>query len=555
MLKAEIINKEDNSENLECFNNNNYESEPKESKIQTVKGGKHVIENKNTFESEIENSMEKEKLKEDNERLKIDIEILSKKLHDAINRIGNLENALENQSLSDSTSNTNKLMYSTTTTTTTTTTSSIQTGNKTFTNSTAPITTNDTSVIIKINDLENTIDVLNRRLLEEVERRSELETSHSALVQETEDLTMKLFEEAQSMVAVERKENFEKEKQIENLKSIIGEKDQIIQALMKENKTLKVFIQSGSNKLNDFESDISSIINNTIEMNNTYKEEIKENVSDSNAKTQKDKIKLKTKSLSNINSILSASPFSPINSVIDVDSSLNNNSYQTFGYQTINKELYFDNKNPYYLEIYNYIKYKHFDVLDHAKFMKRCIAEEIEPCLDFQPINPDLITISTKLSHYNFVRRIARACKENTLIIKNIYEYPENTNISNNENKNVKEIKENNVSCSLCLRNNLPLPLNRCYMDEEERKIQNNDKSQVQSVFVCKYCKERLLSVYDYYGYMKFVKSSLKENKANEKPTEYCHNVFGDILRIRERIYWAKFGLIGKDYGVNISLY
>jgi len=187
--------------------------------------------------------------------------------------------------------------------------------------------------------------------------------------------------------------------------------------------------------------------------------------------------------------------------------------------------------------------------------MKRCIAEEIEPCLDFQPINPDLITISTKLSHYNFVRRIARACKENTLIIKNIYEYPENTNISNNENKNVKEIKENNVSCSLCLRNNLPLPLNRCYMDEEERKIQNNDKSQVQSVFVCKYCKERLLSVYDYYGYMKFVKSSLKENKANEKPTEYCHNVFGDILRIRERIYWAKFGLIGKDYGVNISLY
>ncbi|KAL6621348.1 hypothetical protein U3516DRAFT_895563 [Neocallimastix sp. 'constans'] len=555
MLKAEIINKEDNSENIECFNNNNDESEPKESKIQTVKGGKHVIENKNTFESEIENSMEKEKLKEDNERLKIDIEILSKKLHDAINRIGNLENALENQSLSDSTSNTNKLMYSTTTTTTTTTTSSIQTGNKTFTNSTAPITTNDTSVIIKINDLENTIDVLNRRLLEEVERRSELETSHSALVQETEDLTMKLFEEAQSMVAVERKENFEKEKQIENLKSIIGEKDQIIQALMKENKTLKVFIQSGSNKLNDFESDISSIINNTIEMNNTYKEEIKENVSDSNAKTQKDKIKLKTKSLSNINSILSASPFSPINSVIDVDSSLNNNSYQTFGYQTINKELYFDNKNPYYLEIYNYIKYKHFDVLDHAKFMKRCIAEEIEPCLDFQPINPDLITISTKLSHYNFVRRIARACKENTLIIKNIYEYPENTNISNNENKNVKEIKENNVSCSLCLRNNLPLPLNRCYMDEEERKIQNNDKSQVQSVFVCKYCKERLLSVYDYYGYMKFVKSSLKENKANEKPTEYCHNVFGDILRIRERIYWAKFGLIGKDYGVNISLY
>jgi len=555
MLKAEIINKEDNSENIECFNNNNDESEPKESKIQTVKGGKHVIENKNTFESEIENSMEKEKLKEDNERLKIDIEILSKKLHDAINRIGNLENALENQSLSDSTSNTNKLMYSTTTTTTTTTTSSIQTGNKTFTNSTAPITTNDTSVIIKINDLENTIDVLNRRLLEEVERRSELETSHSALVQETEDLTMKLFEEAQSMVAVERKENFEKEKQIENLKSIIDEKDQIIQALMKENKTLKVFIQSGSNKLNDFESDISSIINNTIEMNNTYKEEIKENVSDSNAKTQKDKIKLKTKSLSNINSILSASPFSPINSVIDVDSSLNNNSYQTFGYQTINKELYFDNKNPYYLEIYNYIKYKHFDVLDHAKFMKRCIAEEIEPCLDFQPINPDLITISTKLSHYNFVRRIARACKENTLIIKNIYEYPENTNISNNENKNVKEIKENNVSCSLCLRNNLPLPLNRCYMDEEERKIQNNDKSQVQSVFVCKYCKERLLSVYDYYGYMKFVKSSLKENKANEKPTEYCHNVFGDILRIRERIYWAKFGLIGKDYGVNISLY
>jgi hypothetical protein len=26
-------------------------------------------------------------------------------------------------------------------------------------------------------------------------------------------------------------------------------------------------------------------------------------------------------------------------------------------------------------------------------------------------------------------------------------------------------------------------------------------------------------------------------------------------LRIRERIYWAKFGLVGKDYGVNTSSY
>ncbi|OUM60761.1 hypothetical protein PIROE2DRAFT_67594 [Piromyces sp. E2] len=54
---------------------------------------------------------------------------------------------------------------------------------------------------------------------------------------------------------------------------------------------------------------------------------------------------------------------------------------------------------------------------------------------------------------------------------------------------------------------------------------------------------------------MKFVRINLKENKANEKPTEYCHNLFGDLLRIRERMYWAKFGLVGKDYGVNASLY
>ena len=545
MIRAVEI--KDNEDNLISSNNKNGESENEilrpTSEIQTIK------------EDESENSMEKEKLKEDNERLKFDIEVLSKKLHDAVNRIGNLEKALENKSVSDSSTNNNGLTYSTTTTTTTTTTSSIQTGGKTYMNSTGPIITNDTSIIVKMKDLENTVDVLNRRLLEEVERRSELETSHSALVQETEDLTVKLFEEAQSMVAVERKENFEKEKQIKKLKSIVDEKDQIIQALMEENKTLKIYIQNSANKLNDSDSDVSSILNSTIEINNeNYKEFNEENKNDDN-NVQKDKVKVRTRALSNVNSILSNSPFSPINSILSVEKSSEDNLYQTFGFQTINKELYFDNKNPYYLEIYNFIKYKHYDVLEHARFMKRCITEEIDPCLDFQPINPDLLTITTKLSHYNCVRRIVRACKENTLIIKNLYEYPKNTENTNNENKNNKEIKENNVSCSLCLRNNLPLPLNRCYMDEEDKEIQSNDKSQTQSVYVCKYCKERLLSVYDYYGYMKFVRTSLKENKANEKPTEYCHNVFGDLLRIRERIYWAKFGLVGKDYGVNTSSY
>jgi len=545
MIRAVEI--KDNEDNLISSNNKNGESENEilrpTSEIQTIK------------EDESENSMEKEKLKEDNERLKFDIEVLSKKLHDAVNRIGNLEKALENKSVSDSSTNNNGLTYSTTTTTTTTTTSSIQTGGKTYMNSTGPITTNDTSIIVKMKDLENTVDVLNRRLLEEVERRSELETSHSALVQETEDLTVKLFEEAQSMVAVERKENFEKEKQIKKLKSIVDEKDQIIQALMEENKTLKIYIQNSANKLNDSDSDVSSILNSTVEINNeNYKEFNEENKNDDN-NVQKDKVKVRTRALSNVNSILSNSPFSPINSILSVEKSSEDNLYQTFGFQTINKELYFDNKNPYYLEIYNFIKYKHYDVLEHARFMKRCITEEIDPCLDFQPINPDLLTITTKLSHYNCVRRIVRACKENTLIIKNLYEYPKNTENTNNENKNNKEIKENNVSCSLCLRNNLPLPLNRCYMDEEDKEIQSNDKSQTQSVYVCKYCKERLLSVYDYYGYMKFVRTSLKENKANEKPTEYCHNVFGDLLRIRERIYWAKFGLVGKDYGVNTSSY
>jgi len=399
-------------------------------------------------------------------------------------------------------------------------------------------------------DLENTVDVLNRRLLEEVERRSELETSHSALVQETEDLTVKLFEEAQSMVACERKENFEKEKQIKKLKSIIDEKDQIIQALMEENKTLKVFIQNSANKLNDTDSDVSTILNNSSE-NIENNEEIGEDENNN-----KKKITVRTRKLSNVNEILSASPFSPINSILNVESPSSDSSYQTYAYQTFNRELYFDNKNPFYTELYNFIKYKHFDIIEHSKFTKKCVSEEVEPCLDFQPINPNLITISTKLSHYNCVRRIVKACKENTLIIKNIYEYPENSD-SNNETKENKENKENknNVSCVLCLRSNLQLPLNICYMDEEDKELQTNDKTQSQNIYVCKYCKERLLSVYDYYGYIKFIRTNLRENKANEKPTEYCHNVFGDLLRIRERMHWAKSGLIGKDYGVNTSLY
>jgi len=494
--------------------------------------------------------MEKEKLKEDNERLKVDIEVLSKKLHDAVNRIGNLEKALENKTDIVEPLGSPSLTYSTTTTTTTTTTSSIQAGGKTFTATATgtPVST-DASIIIKMKDLESTVDKLNKRLLEEVEKRSELETSHSALVQETEDLTVKLFEEAQSMVATERKENFEKEKQIKKLKSIIDEKDQIIQALMEENKTLKIFIQNNTNKLNDTESEASSALSNLGVIDENDNEE-KENNRNSR------RISVRTRALSDVTERLSASPFSPINSILSVESDSDDATYQTFAYQTINRELHFDNKNPYYNELYNYIKYKHFDVLEHSRFTKRCVAEEVEPCLDFQPINPNLITITTKLTHYNCVRRIVKACRENTLIIKNIYEYPNNIETSTDENsKETKVIKEINISCSLCLRSHLPLPLNRCFMDEEDRELQSNEKNQTQTVYVCKYCKERLLSVFDYYGYMKFVRTNLRENKANEKPTEYCHNLFGDLLRIRERMYWAKFGLVGKDYGVNTSLY
>jgi len=506
---------------------------------------------------EIDNSMEKEKLKEDNERLKVDIEILSKKLHDAVNRIGNLEKALENQSegVEPSSNNNPSLTYSTTTTTTTTTTSSIQTGGKTFISSSAetPIT-NDASIIIKMKDLENTVDTLNKRLLEEVEKRSELETSHSALVQETEDLTVKLFEEAQSMVAIERKENFEKEKQIKNLKSIIDEKDQIIQALMEENRTLKIFIQNNTNKLSDSKSEDSSIFNNLDETNSENKEDNNQN----DIKKENKKISVRTRALSNATEMLSASPFSPINSILNVGCDSADSTYQTFAYQTINRELHFDNKNPYYSELFNFIKYKHYDLIEQSKFTKRCITEEVDPCSDFQPINPSLITISTKISHYNCVRRIVRACKENTLIIKNLYGYPEIIETqTNNENNEPKVTKNTDISCSLCLRSHLPLPLNICFMDEEDKELQTNENSQgqIQSVYVCRYCKERLLSVFDYYGYMKFVKTHLKDNKANENPTEYCHNLFGDLLRIRERMYWAKFGLVGKDYGVNTSLY
>jgi len=519
-----------------------------------------ISEVKESETQEMDTSMEKEKLKEDNERLKVDIEVLSKKLHDAVNRIGNLEKALESQSkeepLTNNPSLTPSLTYSTTTTTTTTTTSSIQTGGKTFISSSSetPVTT-DAGIVIKMKDLENTIDILNRRLLEEVEKRSELETSHSALVQETEDLTVKLFEEAQSMVAIERKENFEKEKQIKNLKSIIDEKDQIIQALMEENRTLKIFIQNNSNKLSDSNSETSSIFNNMDEADN---ENNKENEDNKDNNKKKNRISIRTRSLSNATEILSATQFSPINSILNVEGDSPDATYKTFAYQTINRELHFDNKNPYYNEMYNFIKYKHYDVLEHSKFTKRCIAEEIDPCLDFQPVNPNLITISTKLSHYNFVRKIVKACKDNTLIIKNLYGYPEITETSpTSENNEPKIIKNTNISCSLCLRSHLPLPLNVCYLDEDDRELQMNEKIQNQtpSVYVCRYCKERLLSAYDFYGYFKFVKNYLKDNKAYEKPTEYCHNLFGDLLRIRERVYWAKFGLVGKDYGVNTSLY
>jgi len=537
MLKADNNTSED-STNFSTEDNS--EAKIQESKVENIE--KSIDDN--------DNSMEKEKLKEDNERLKVDIEVLSKKLHDAVNRIGNLEKALENKTDIVEPLGSPSLTYSTTTTTTTTTTSSIQAGGKTFTATATgtPVST-DASIIIKMKDLESTVDKLNKRLLEEVEKRSELETSHSALVQETEDLTVKLFEEAQSMVATERKENFEKEKQIKKLKSIIDEKDQIIQALMEENKTLKIFIQNNTNKLNDTESEASSALSNLGVIDENDNEE-KENNRNSR------RISVRTRALSDVTERLSASPFSPINSILSVESDSDDATYQTFAYQTINRELHFDNKNPYYNELYNYIKYKHFDVLEHSRFTKRCVAEEVEPCLDFQPINPNLITITTKLTHYNCVRRIVKACRENTLIIKNIYEYPNNIETSTDENsKETKVIKEINISCSLCLRSHLPLPLNRCFMDEEDRELQSNEKNQTQTVYVCKYCKERLLSVFDYYGYMKFVRTNLRENKANEKPTEYCHNLFGDLLRIRERMYWAKFGLVGKDYGVNTSLY
>ncbi|KAK9479751.1 hypothetical protein V1514DRAFT_235372 [Lipomyces japonicus] len=94
-------------------------------------------------------------------------------------------------------------------------------------------------MLVEKQTVEVETEALMNKLMEESKARIKAETDRRNIEQEVEDLTRSLFEEANKMVATERKDNAQLEHRNKQLETIITEKDNLLISLQEQLTALK----------------------------------------------------------------------------------------------------------------------------------------------------------------------------------------------------------------------------------------------------------------------------------------------------------------------------
>ncbi|KAJ9060883.1 hypothetical protein DSO57_1026200 [Entomophthora muscae] len=206
-------------------------------------------------------------------------------------------------------------------------------------------------LIAKNEALQLDMERLAEKLMDEAERRSELEHAKQALEAEIEDLSQKLFEEANKMVSDERKINRELELKYENLQAKFND--------------LKVLLESEKEQSVELKVRLGSLIE---EKDLASGESDPPGSSNSNRRTRSHSV-----------STISA-PRSIYSSDSDVQLALRSTDIYTSG----NSALSFHNNDHRFQEFKEFLEAPtNKGLYLSSKFMKRTLNEDVDPALRF----------------------------------------------------------------------------------------------------------------------------------------------------------------------------
>jgi hypothetical protein len=345
--------------------------------------------------------------------------------------------------------------------------------------------------------LQNDMEILNEKYVDEIERVAEIQHSKDMVENELEDLSRRLFEEANGMVANEKREKYNLEVAQRHLENQLKETRERLHAEQMQLKELRIKME---------------------EMESRSEEERDESDSGEQGKRSSAVSDAGAQGLADMTTLLNGSSKRQSQHGADIDSTTTNIDDLVLG------------------EFRDFIatgRSLPLKKLHTNAFMRNCQLEDVEPCLRFGP-NPrlsakkiiDAIVMNTcfiEEAPIGFAEQQASRPIDVQLRIsaqKNMMW----ERFSSNQNGHFK-------GCQACGRQDgsqLPFRFRIAYYDD----------------WACidRYCRDRLVAVCEFYVFVRNARQGYYNSRS-------IHDLYQESIRLRLQMFYARYEFLGEKTG------
>jgi len=349
------------------------------------------------------------------------------------------------------------------------------------------------------------LEALELQLKGEQAARGQAEASRQLMESELEELTQRLFEVSSDMVKEEHERRQESEQHVIMLEEKLADLQTILQTLESEKQQLKSILHTMDTEKRMVERELDDAL--SMSQPSTPTGSIHRVNSMRSLRNSRRRPNPLIHDSSYYSSDDSSSPYSP---------PLNH------GLHLIDSKFFHE-----YLEFIESCKADRTGKpMREAKFMKRVLYEDVEPCLNFDP------NVSSSIFSWNQPRKtVLAAVLENTLIIEP-FAHPSSPSAVNHARTALAA-----PLCTLC-NTAITSPISFVY-----RLSDTDTKRQP----MCAFCRARLTSVCEFYGFVRMISTGVLPSKGGG-PSGNAQRSYREVLRLRERMLWARLGC-GVDLG------
>ncbi|OBZ91418.1 Guanine nucleotide exchange factor for Rab-3A [Choanephora cucurbitarum] len=352
---------------------------------------------------------------------------------------------------------------------------------------------------IQLERLEQDMHTLNQKYVAEIERVGNIQHEKDMVEHELEELSLKLFEEANAMVAVEKKARWQIENELrQTQEQLLAEQAQL--------RELRLRLTS------DRPSDATSILDSstTIIMKSRLKDQIDldglKRVSANHIMKYTRKEQLTQQRTISMPPTPSTSDH--INAKNKRPSTIDGFQLESFREYTIasSQKLLTPKK------------------LNQTTFMKHCLSEDIEPCLRFGPQSK--LSIKKMIDFLSrqacFIEHIHTGLAPSSSVVQPSKPLWERFNA----NTPTKSIVVSN-SCSACGRSADAVVLNyRFRLDETDNWLP-----------IDQYCRDRLVAVCEFFVFIRNIQMNLYQDRSIE-------DLYTENIRLRLQMFYSRMGAL-----------